>query len=290
MKALAFGEMLWDVYGSERTLGGAPLNVLGHLSLLGCGCSIVSAVGSDELGRMTLSALDGMGISRRYVRLSPYPTGRADVTLTDGHPSYTFNDPAAWDDIILEDEDLDSIASTRYSSFIFGTLASRGSVSGSTLSSILEVINADEIFFDANLRQRFYSREILEKGFSHASTVKMSDEETRPISELMGVTEADLPHFLLDRYGIRRVIVTLGSRGSVCFEGDRVHHAGSAVTTAIDTVGAGDSFSAAFLFSIASGSDVDTAMNRASVLASYVVSHRGAIPPYDDALRESLGL
>ena len=163
-------------------------------------------------------------------------------------------------------------------------------MSGSTLSSILEVINADEIFFDANLRQRFYSREILEKGFSHASTVKMSDEETRPISELMGVTEADLPRFLLDRYGIRRVIVTLGSRGSVCFEGDRVHHAGSAVAAAIDTVGAGDSFSAAFLFSIASGSDVDTAMNRASVLASYVVSHRGAIPPYDDALRESLGL
>ena len=98
MKALAFGEILWDVYGDRKTLGGAPLNVLGHLSRLGASCSAVSAVGDDELGHEALERLDRFRISRRFVRISPYPTGRADVVLMDGKPSYAFNDPSAWDD------------------------------------------------------------------------------------------------------------------------------------------------------------------------------------------------
>ena len=106
MKALCFGEILWDVNGSERTLGGAPLNVAGHIRRLGGNSYMASAVGRDELGSLTLSAIDSLGVDRRLVHLSDNPTGIAEVTLSDGIPSYAFNDPAAWDDINMTEDDM----------------------------------------------------------------------------------------------------------------------------------------------------------------------------------------
>ena len=290
MKALAFGEILWDVYGDRKTLGGAPLNVLGHLSRLGASCSAVSAVGDDELGHEALERLDRFRISRRFVRISPYPTGRADVILMDGKPSYAFNDPSAWDDIRLDDDMLSALLPQRWSAVIFGTLAARHEVSAGTLKRILEGIDADEVFFDVNLRLSFYSKEILSYGFSHSTIVKMSDEELPVIAAFEGVSPDALPSAIISHYGVKRVIVTLGKNGSVCFTGGKAVHHEAGMARAIDTVGAGDSFSAAFLHTILSGGSTEEAMHRASILASYVVSHEGALPEYDDELRKLLGL
>ena len=147
MKALAFGEILWDVNGNEKTIGGAPLNVLAHIRRLGGEASIISAVGSDELGRDSLACLEDFGIAEQYVRISPFPTGRADVVLENGIPSYEFNMPCAWDDIRLSDDQYADLFNDEFSVFIYGTLAQRCLTSALTLEKLLDDVSAAEFFF-----------------------------------------------------------------------------------------------------------------------------------------------
>ena len=290
MKALSFGEILWDVFGEERTLGGAPLNVLGHIRRLGGDSGIISAVGDDELGHLTVERIDELGIDRRYLRISPYPTGRAVVTLSDGIPSYSFDEPSAWDDITLPQSDMKRISSSRCSVFIYGTLAQRSPVSRKTLWSLLDSVEADEFFFDVNLRLSFWDEAGVRKGLERATILKMNDEEVPRIASLLSMDKSDLAAGIMREYPVRRIIVTLGKHGSVCYENGKEYRVPSGDVKVVDTVGAGDSLSAAFLYFISSGLSSGEALARASLLADYVVSRRGAIPEYDDAIRKRLML
>ncbi len=290
MKAAAFGEILWDVFEDVRTLGGAPLNVLAHLSKLGADCSIVSAVGRDSLGEDTLERVRQLGINGEYIFSSQYPTGKAEIELKDGIPGYSFNFPCAWDDIRPDDGKISEFLSEHYSVFIYGTLSQRSDVSRATLERILSSINADEFFFDVNFRKDFFSREILEKGFRKATIVKMNDEEIPVAAALFGISAGSFVSALQDRWNVERVVVTLGKEGSVCFSGGKEYRQSSGKVRVVDTVGAGDSFSAAFLDSLARGYDERKAMERASLLADYVVAHEGATPDYDESIRKALGI
>ena len=291
MKALAFGEILWDVNGNEKTIGGAPLNVLAHIRRLGGEASIISAVGSDELGRASLACLEGFGIAERYVRMSPFPTGRADVVLENGIPSYEFNMPCAWDDIRLSDDQYIDLFNDEFSVFIYGTLAQRCMTSALTLEKLLDDVSAAEFFFDVNLRGNFYNEKSIGRGLEKATIIKMNDEELPVVASLLGTGKENLIGWLFDNTSVKKVLVSAGSSGSFCHEkGGKVYHAGASDVSVVDTVGAGDSLSAAFLYFLARGMDAGSALEKASVLADYVVTKRGAVPEYDDDLRKRLSL
>lgn len=291
MKALAFGEILWDVNGNEKTIGGAPLNVLAHIRRLGGESSILSAVGSDELGRDSLACLEDFGIAKRYVRISPFPTGRADVVLENGIPSYEFNMPCAWDDIRLSDEQYIDIFNDEFSVFIYGTLAQRCLTSALTLEKLLDDVSAAEFFFDVNLRGNFYDEKSIGRGLGKATIIKMNDEELPVVASLLGTGKENLVGWLFDNTSVKKILVSAGSSGSFCHEkGGKAYHAGAADVSVVDTVGAGDSLSAAFLYFLARGMDTGSALEKASVLADYVVTKRGAVPEYDADLRNRLSL
>lgn len=291
MKALSFGEILWDVFGDDKTLGGAPLNVLGHIRRLGGNAQIISAVGSDELGEQTVKAIDTLGIDRAFLRISPYGTGQAIVTLKDGIPSYRFNEPAAWDDISLDEAALDKIRNDHYSVFIYGTLAQRSETSRKTLCTLLDSVDADTFFFDVNLRLDFWSEKSIKRGLERATILKMNDEEVDTIAKLFSAESDELTEKLFALYpDLRVIIVTLGKKGSALYERGSVHHVPSGSVKVLDTVGAGDSLSAAFLYFISSGRKPAEALEKASLLADYVVTKQGAIPEYDDGIKERLGI
>lgn len=291
MNALAFGEILWDVNGNEKTIGGAPLNVLAHICRLGGEAAVVSAVGSDELGRASLACLDNFGIAERYVRISPFPTGRADVVLENGIPSYEFNMPCAWDDIRLSDEQYIDLFNDDFSVFIYGTLAQRCLTSALTLEKLLDDVSATEFFFDVNLRGNFYNEKSIERGLEKATIIKMNDEELPVVASLLGTGKENLIGWLFDNTSVKKVLVSAGSSGSFCHEkGGKVHHAKASDVSVVDTVGAGDSLSAAFLYFLSQGLDTASALEKASVLADYVVTKRGAVPEYDADLRNRLSL
>lgn len=291
MKALCFGEILWDVNGSERTLGGAPLNVAGHIRRLGGNSYMASAVGRDELGSLTLSAIDSLGVDRRLVHLSDNPTGIAEVTLSDGIPSYAFNDPAAWDDINMTEDDMSFLASQSFDAIVYGTLAARHSSSRMALFAILDSIDSREFFFDVNIRLSFYSDELIMEGLKRATILKMNDEEIPAVASALGCGKERVIERLFQMPRLGKVIVTCGKEGAYCYErnGFCVHaDAGSAEV--VSTVGAGDSLSAAFLFFSSLGYDASQSLERAAKVAEFVVTEPGAIPEYPENLKKKLGI
>jgi fructokinase len=293
MRSLSFGEILWDVFSDSRCLGGAPLNVSGHFARLGVDSAIVSAVGADELGREALQIMSAEGIDTSYVsELTEVPTGVTNVLLSNGIPSYAFNEPCAWDRIMVEPEAMKKIAATEWDVFCFGTLAQRSKESEKTLREILGKITAKEVFFDVNLRKEFYSREIIEYSLMHCTIVKMNDEEWPVLAALLAPAsmceEAGFCEWLAMKYKLRGVLVTKGKKGVSAYFDGKVCNQVSGTVPVVDTVGAGDSFSAAFLTSILRGCPVPEALSLASALADFVVSHAGAMPAYDPEIRERL--
>jgi fructokinase len=286
VKYLAFGEILFDVFPDKRTLGGAPLNVAAHLSKLGGEGAIVSAVGDDELGREARKEIMSFGLDESYLKTSAYPTGRADISLVGKNADYTFNEPCAWDDITLV-----KAPESRYDLIYFGTLAQRGATSRDTLEDLLSSVPSREVFFDVNIRKRFYTEDIIHRGLEYATILKMNDEELPLISSLSGGPEANeerMVRFLMDEYRIPVVLLTKGKHGSTCYQEDKKIDMPCGDVPVADTVGAGDSLSAGFLTSYLATNDAKKALAVGSTLADYVCAHRGAIPPYDQQITRFL--
>lgn len=292
MRALSFGEILWDVNGGSKTLGGAPLNVAGHIIRLGGRAVIISALGRDEYGKQAMNRLAMLGADASFVHISDYATGVAEIKLEAGIPSYTFNDPAAWDDISLSPQELERLKQEHFDAVIYGTLASRHERTRLALFSLLECIDADEFFFDVNLRLSFWTPELIRQGLERATVLKMSDEEVSAVALAAGVQEDGLPDQLFDCFpALGKIILTKGKSGSFCYErGGRCAAAGCAKVKVVSTVGAGDSLSAAFLYFSSLHQDTQTALEKASLVADYVVTKEAAIPEYDEDLRRALGL
>lgn len=293
MKTLAFGEILWDVLPDSRHLGGAPLNVSGHLARLGAEAHIVSSLGDDDYGREAMAILKAENIGTKYVSVHPdIPTGFTRITLEDGIPSYEFNMPCAWDRILLSPGDLSGILAAEWDVFCFGSLAQRSAESRETLDSLLDGIRAKIVFFDVNLRKNFYSAEIIARSVSRCDVVKMNEDEWPVLRDLLsplkGADEAAFCEWLIREYKLRGALVTKGKRGVTAYFGGEAHSRLPSDVPVVDTVGAGDSFSAAFLVAILKGLPVPEALRLATELADYVVSHSGAMPEYDGAIRARL--
>ncbi len=265
---VSFGEILFDVIDGEPHLGGAPLNLAVQLRRQGADASIISSVGRDRLGDAVFTALDSYGMSTEYVRRSEYPTGRVTVTLDEAKvPCYEFLNDCAYDHI-----ETDYAGSPDL--FCYGTLAQRSEGSRSTLRRLWDSLKTT-FFYDVNLRQNFYSKELIRDSLLHADIVKINDEEFRVLCDLFDLPPE--PAAMAERFGLEVLILTLGPDGcQVCSKGQMVHSPAVPVKV-VSTVGSGDAFSAAFLFHYWKGEDLRACADAGNALAAKVAGQPGAI-------------
>ncbi|MBM3132359.1 MAG: carbohydrate kinase, partial [Chloroflexi bacterium] len=285
---VGIGELLWDMLPTGKQPGGAPANFAYHAQVLGGESRIVSAVGADALGKEIRERLKSLGLNGDSVSEDAiHPTGTTSVSIDAmGKPSYVIHEEVAWD-YIRQSPDLLELA-RKADAVCFGTLAQRSEVSRSTIRAFLSKASSKAVrLFDVNLRQSFYSKEIIETSLELASVLKLSDEELPVIAGLLSI-EGDtltLMEKLGKRYNLRLIALTKGENGSLLYTEDRffVHH-GYRVEV-VDTVGAGDAFAAALAIGILNGHDLDSVNDHANRLAAYVCSRAGATPEIPEALR-----
>lgn len=288
MKILTVGEIIWDVYPDKKCIGGAPLNFAAHSALLGADVSMISAVGDDSLGTSALEYIDNFGICNKYIKKNDKLTGICDVTVNEsGIPSYSVRRDAAYDNIVLSDSDTAEISSDGYSLFYFGTLIQRTDTSRAAIKKILSDCTFDDIICDVNLRPGCYCAQSLLTCLKSATILKLSDEE-EPIFRELGIYGRDLAgneqiakELVRQFPNLKIIIITMGSRGSFAYMTENelsVVQPGKHVEVA-STVGAGDSFAAAFCVSYLSGGSLQKAMADATELSAFVCTQTEAVPP-----------
>jgi fructokinase len=292
---LCFGEVLWDLIEEQTHLGGASLNLAAHA--VGCGsrACLFSRVGDDDLGRRALAAARGLGVDTRFIGVDQrQSTGTVSVKLSpEGQPSFTIQTPAAWDFIEADETALRCFQKHPVDAICFGTLAQRNPVSRASLKRLLELLPATPAFFDVNLRQAFYSGELLEEGLKRTTVLKLNDSEVAVLAHLLlgqHANDREFAQAMLSRYRIQIVLVTRGARGCLVADHTGMVEVPGRPVAVVDTVGAGDAFSAAFLSFWLHGASPVEAAGLANDLGAFVASCRGAVPPYSDAIRNRLGL
>ena len=281
MRTVVFGEVLWDIFGKEAHIGGAPLNFAAHTAKLGGDVSLISAVGRDELGDRALEIINDFGIDASHVSRVDLPTGVCNVTLSDGTPNYELVTDVAYDAIPLPKRE--ALGDALY----FGTLAARDLRSRTTLQKLLQ--NPwREVFFDINIRQNFYTREWIDTALSHATILKISREEIGVLN-LPGSCE-EIAQAVLNKYSnLQVVIVTLDKDGAFAMKrGGTLLYAPKPQSAVVSTVGAGDSFSACFLHHHLLGTPLQKTLECACTLSDFVVTRTEAIPEYPTVLKEKI--
>ena len=273
MKLLSFGEILYDVFGEQKTIGGAPLNVSYHFHKCGGEASVISAVGDDELGRDALSVMKRNGIGTEYVSLSSLPTGRADVVMNGNEADYVFNHPCAWDDIRIA-----SALPQSVDVFYWGTLALRSSTSCETWRKVSSTVDAKIRYFDVNIRKKFYSECIIREGLESCSILKVNENE---LPLVLSLSASGSVSSLMKKFSVDIVILTEGEKGSVIFTEGGEYRIMPREVAVTDTVGAGDSYSACFLYNYLKSGDAVQSAERASVLSAFVCTKRGGMPEYE---------
>lgn len=279
---IGMGEALWDVLPEGKKLGGAPANFAYHVSQFGLPGMAISAIGADALGKELRDSLNSKGLAHKLDEV-PYATGTVQVELDEaGIPQYEIKENVAWDNIPWT-EDLEDIAkNTR--AVCFGSLAQRNIVSRETIGRFLDSMPKKEdslVVFDVNLRQGFYTKEILCKSMERCNILKINDEELVAVSRMFGYPGIDLQDkcwILLGKYNLKMLILTCGINGSYVFTPGNVSFQPTPKVEVADTVGAGDSFTAAFVASILKGKTVEEAHNCAVRTSAYVCTQNGAMP------------
>ena len=279
---VGLGEALWDVLPEGKKLGGAPANFAYHTRQFGFNSVAVSAVGEDKLGDETLAALDEKGLEYNMARV-PYPTGTVQVTLDEeGIPTYDIRENVAWDNIPFTPE-LEELAHN-CRAVCFGSLAQRNVVSRETIHKFLDTMPSDNgrlKIFDINLRQNFYTKEVLCDSLRRCNVLKINDEELVIIGRMFDYPGLDMRNkcwLILGKYNLDMLVLTCGTNGSYVFTPGNVSFQETPRVEVADTVGAGDSFTGAFCSGILSGMPVAEAHKLAVDVSAYVCTQSGAMP------------
>lgn len=286
---VGMGEALWDVLPEGKKIGGAPANFAYNVSQFGLPSQVVSAVGNDPLGREIVENFTSKGLNH-LIEEVPYPTGTVQVEIDPaGVPQYDIKENVAWDNIPYTAR-LEALAGqTR--AVCFGSLAQRNVVSRDTINRFLDAMpqTADSlVVFDVNLRQGFYTKEILCNSMKRCNILKINDEELVTVSRMFGYPGIDLQDkcwILLGKYNLRMLILTCGINGSYVFTPGNVSFQPTPKVEVADTVGAGDSFTAAFIASLLKGKSVAEAHALAVRTSAFVCTRKGAMPELPPDLR-----
>ena len=289
---VGMGEALWDVLPEGKKIGGAPANFAYHVSQFGFDSRVVSAVGNDALGNEIFEVFKEKQL-KHQLQVVNYPTGTVQVTLDSaGIPLSEIKEGVAWDNIPFTD-DLKRLAlSTR--AVCFGSLAQRNEVSRTSINRFLDTMpDGDEQLkiFDINLRQGFYTKEIIRESCQRCNVLKINDEELVAISRMFGYPGIDLQDkcwILLAKYNLKMLILTCGTNGSYVFTPGVVSFQETPRVPVADTVGAGDSFTAAFCASLLKGKSVPEAHKLAVEVSAYVCTQSGAMPELPQVLKDRI--
>jgi len=282
MKVVGMGEALWDVLPEGKKIGGAPANFAYHVSQFGLDSCAVSAIGDDDLGNELIEKFDERKLNYILDKV-PYPTGEVNVDMKKGGmPVYHIKENVAWDNIALTDRLVALAAET--SAVCFGSLAQRSGMSRETINKFLDLIPAENdplIVFDINLRENFYTKEVICDSLERCNILKINNEELDIMSDLFGWPDSSMEEKcreLLKKYNLRMLILTCGTNGSYVFTPDEESFLPTPKVTVDDTVGAGDSFTAAFISSILRGKSVKEAHAKAVTTSAFVCTQAGAMP------------
>ena len=284
---VGLGEVLWDVLPEGKKLGGAPANFAYHAGQFGLDTIAISALGEDALAEETVEALKEHNLNYLMPRV-PYPTGTVQVTLAEGGiPTYEIKEGVAWDNIPYTNEMADIAKSAR--AVCFGSLAQRNSVSRENIRKFLADTPADCLkICDINLRQQFYSKEVLEDSFKLCNILKINDEELVVVNRMFGYDGLDMRQTcekMVQDYGLKMLVLTCGTNGSYVFTDDGLTSFQDTPKVEVaDTVGAGDSFTGSFCACIINGKPVQEAHKTAVAVSAFVCTQNGAMPVVPETL------
>lgn len=288
LKVIGLGEVLWDLLPAGRQLGGAPANFAYHAGALGADARLISRVGSDANGRDIIEQLRKLGVPTDCIEVdSERPTGTVGVELAaDGQPKYRIHEGVAWDAIAGEPASRAAVLNA--DAVCFGTLAQRSEESRKSIRALVALTPPAALrILDVNLRQHYFSARLMEESLALVNVLKVNDAELPQLAEMLKLS-GDAPSQLAQlaaRYHLRLVACTRGGHGSLLFSGGRwSEHPGTA-TRVVDTIGAGDSFTAAMTLGFLAGWDLDRINEHANQIAAYVCSCAGATPPLPERLR-----
>lgn len=284
---VGLGEVLWDVFPDATHFGGAPANFACHAAGLGGDAWVVSAVGRDKLGDDALASLSAKNVHTLLLQRNDHPTGTVTVTLDAAkQASYVFAADPAWDHIAWN-QSL-ALLAKKCTAVCFGSLAQRAPESRATIRRFLQACSPDCLrVFDVNLRQDFFSKEVIEASLGLADVLKLNDEEVKVVAGMLGLP-ADEEAFVAGigaRHGLSTVALTRGARGSLIWHQGRFDEREAPKIAVIDTVGAGDAFTAALVTGLLRGEDLSLVHRRASDIAAYVCTQPGATPELPPELR-----
>ncbi|MGI6231601.1 MAG: carbohydrate kinase family protein [Prevotella sp.] len=279
---VGLGEALWDVLPEGKKLGGAPANFAFHAGQFGQNSIAVSAVGNDHLGEETLEEFRKKNLNVLMPRV-PYVTGTVQVTVDEqGIPTYDIKENVAWDNIPFTPE-IEEVAKN-CDAVCWGSLAQRNIVTRQTIQKFLEAMPSNDKqlrIFDINLRQNFYTPEVIKDSLERCNVLKINDEELITVSRIFGYPGLDIRNkcwLLLGKYNLDMLVLTCGVNGSYVFTPGHVSYQPTPKVEVADTVGAGDSFTGAFCASILRGCSVEEAHEIAVRVSAYVCTQKGAMP------------
>lgn len=288
-KILSIGEIIWDIYPDKKTIGGAPLNFAAHAVLCGAESALISAIGQDTLGEEALCTLKAFGVDCRYIKQNNKPTGQCVVTLdSNAIPSYNVLRGVAYDHIELDNTDFSAFNQEHYDALYFGTLIQRESVSKQAVRELVSHCNFRNIICDVNLRPNCYDSDSVNFCLSHATILKVSMEEEPLLRSLSGyvpdtgTTEAIAMALSKAYPQLEVILITLGKDGSYAYSTKdcKSYYQKSIGDIVVSTVGAGDSFAAAWLISYLNKQPIEQCMKKAAEISGFVVAHAQAVPIY----------
>ncbi len=291
MVIVGLGEVLWDMLPDGKKIGGAPANFAYHMSQCDFPTYLVSAVGNDELGEQIRTTLSEAGLNV-LLPVVEQPTGTVDVELdSEGIPQYTIRENVAWDNIPFTPE-VEALAK-RTATVCFGTLAQRGEQSRKSIEAFIAAMPEEGVkVCDMNLRGNYYSKEVIEWSMRVSDVVKVNKEELVEICRVLGVEYTDqhlVARDFIDEYKLEMFIVTCGTEGSFVYcDDESATCLPTPAVEVVDTVGAGDAFTAIFVAGMLGGLEVRWAHMLAVEAAAYVCTQAGAMPILPDDIKERI--
>jgi len=275
---IGIGEVLWDMLPHGKEFGGAPANFAFHAQNQGADAYIISSIGSDANGDEIKAVLESRKLNYIFNE-SSNPSSTVSVELTDGIPQYIIHENVAWDEIILGDVARQKLQQA--DAVCFGSLAQRSTVSWQSIRDALKLVPANALkIFDINLRQSYYSKELINESLNLANVLKLNSEELGIMQQYFNLNEnaTTACNELVGRFHLQLLALTNGSENSMLFTPEATSLITTPKVKVVDTVGAGDSFTATMAMGILAGKPLSDLHKEAVIYSAQVCMHKGATP------------